>query len=120
MVSYKEENFFKRVPIVGSTLLGIVVVVDFIFTIVTQHYLIISIGSTLLLTILQGQSMPSNLILALATTVLFIYFLGLLLDLYVLKRVRHNRGKIMLLAGVAIAFFTFFIFVPVLNAMRVF
>jgi len=114
-VSYSEVSFLKRFNILGAGLLGILAILESVFAAVTQHYMIISIASSLLLAITQGQTMSQSVIMALMTLVLAIYFTALLLDQYLFKKFPKDKGKLTLLSGIVLGFFTYFFVFPLMG-----
>lgn len=112
-VSRSEEKSLKRLGIVGVALVSIVSIFQIVFMFVGQHYLIISLGTTLLSAVLQGRAMPVNLLFAFSTVVLAWLFVGLLLERYLFDKFPHSKGKLTLIFGIGLAFFSSYLIIPI-------
>lgn len=119
-ISYKEERWFKRLPILGVALLAIAGLFETVFVFVGQNYLIINIGASLLLTIFQGRMYPTSLITALMAILMAALFIFLLLDQYLFDKFPEKKGTLILLFGIALSVFSYYVIVPAISMVGLF
>lgn len=108
-ISYYEQSQLKRLGIVGAFLLSIAGIIDTIFMFVSSNYMILSIGSTLLLTLGGGRVIPESVVIGMVTLIMMAFFLSLILDKVVYRKFPNNKGLMTIIAGVIMAF-TFYYF----------
>ncbi|MHA2227048.1 MAG: hypothetical protein ACXAC8_17670 [Candidatus Hodarchaeales archaeon] len=116
-ISYKEEKMFKRFGIVSGALFSLVALFEMVFVFVGQHYLILSLTSSLLLAFLSGQPLKANLLMGLSTVILVVFLGFLLLDKYLFKKYPKRKGALTIVVGFAVFIASYYFLAPAVIAI---